>query len=275
MLRRIDRIILPVPALPGAVRYYRDVLGLPLLREEKQRASFLMADGVTQLVLRADSEQSGEEIYYLVEDVRDLYTRREQLQLKFVQPPRQAPHGYRAAVKDPFGNVLLLLDRSTPAGAKAAVEDAGAPAVLFAGVEVMEPQLASGRDLLIQIYQQIGRTADDLPYTPQFEELYRQYSARQDGPRPTRRQVWRYLLNLRKGGKLPRLGEAGSESPQISPDAEQALRRLLKNQIGQIGKRDRLPYTERFDRLVDDFNKPQPRPLGPHLVWRLVAKLAK
>ena len=42
-----------------------------------------------------------------------------------------------------------------------------------------------------------------------------------------------------------------------------------------IGKRDRLPYTAQFDRLVDEFNKTQARPLSPHLVWRLVATLAK
>jgi len=42
-----------------------------------------------------------------------------------------------------------------------------------------------------------------------------------------------------------------------------------------IGRRDRLPYTERFDKLVDQFNQTQKRPLSPHLVWRLVAKLAK
>ena len=42
-----------------------------------------------------------------------------------------------------------------------------------------------------------------------------------------------------------------------------------------MGKRDRLPYTKRFDTLVDSFNKTQARPLSPHLVWRLVATLAK
>jgi catechol 2,3-dioxygenase-like lactoylglutathione lyase family enzyme len=271
MLRRIDRLIFAVPALPGAVRYYRDVLGLALRRQEKQRASFLMADGITELVLRADSDQSAEEIHFLVDDVRDLYARREQLQLKFVHPPRQSPQGYLAAVKDPFGNVLRLLDRTAPPAGPAA-DDAAAAGALFAGVELIEPQPAGQRDLLIQIYQQIGRTADDLPYTPQFEELYRQYSARQPKPRPTRREVWRHLLNLRKGGKLPRLGEAPSPSPQVSPEAEQTLRRLLGK---ELGKRDRLPYSERFDRLVDDFNKTQSRPLGPHLVWRLVARLAK
>lgn len=272
MLRRVDRLILPVPALPGAVRYYRDVLGLVLRHQEKQRASFLMADGVTELVLRADSDQGGEEIYFLVDDVRDLYARRDQLQLKFVHAPRQATRGYAAAVKDPFGNVLLLLDQTQPAGGAGAVEDAAAPAALFAGVELTEPPPAPQRDLLIQVYQQIGRTADDLPYTPQFEELFRQYSIGHPESGPTRQQLWRQLLNLRKGGKLPRLGEARSPSPQISPEAELALRRSLGK---DIGKRDRLPYTDRFDELVDDFNKTQPRPLSPHLVWRLVAKLAK
>jgi len=32
---------------------------------------------------------------------------------------------------------------------------------------------------------------------------------------------------------------------------------------------------ERFDALVNEFNKTQPRRLSPHLVWRIVAKLAK
>ena len=42
-----------------------------------------------------------------------------------------------------------------------------------------------------------------------------------------------------------------------------------------IGKRDRLPYTKRFDEIVDAFNRTQPRAISPHLVWRLVATLAK
>ena len=42
-----------------------------------------------------------------------------------------------------------------------------------------------------------------------------------------------------------------------------------------IGRRDRLPYSERFDALVTEFVKTLPRPISPHLVWRLVATLAK
>ena len=55
-----------------------------------------------------------------------------------------------------------------------------------------------------------------------------------------------------------------------------AHRQQLRDMLGpDIGKRDRLPYTKRFDEIVDTFNRTQPRPVSPHLVWRLVATLAK
>jgi catechol 2,3-dioxygenase-like lactoylglutathione lyase family enzyme len=269
VLRRVDRIILRVPALASAVGYYRDVLGMKLLREDSRAASLLMGDGVTEIVLRDDPDQPSEEVYYLVEDVRDLYARRGKLRLKFVHPPRQAAHGYRAAVKDPFGNVLMLLDRTTGSAGANIAEDAAAPTMLFSGIEGTVPAKPK---LLGEVYEQIGRTADDLPYTPQFEELCNLYSSRFSEPKPTKREVWRHLLNLRKAGKLPKLGEARSPSPDVSEEA----RRIVKELLGKdIGKRDRLPYSERFDRLVDEFNRTQERPLSPHLVWRLVAKLAK
>ncbi len=268
MLRRIDRILLSVPALGSAVVYYRDTLGLKLLRQDKQAASFLMSDGATELVLRSDPDQTSGEVYYLVDDVRLLYDRREELKLSFVHPPRAVSRGYTAAVRDPFGNVLLLLDRTTETGDSAAVEDAAAPTALFAGVE---PEASAQPDLLIDLYQKIARTADDLPYTPQFEKLWSLYAAKQT-PHPTRGEVWRQLLNLRKAGKLPRLGPATGPPPRLTPEQQEALKQLL----GQdIGKRDRLPYTPRFDQLVNDFNKTRARPLGPHQVWRLVARLAK
>jgi hypothetical protein len=50
----------------------------------------------------------------------------------------------------------------------------------------------------------------------------------------------------------------------------------MRELLGEdIGRRDRLPYTERFEKLVDQFNNTQKPAMSPHLVWRLVAKLAK
>jgi catechol 2,3-dioxygenase-like lactoylglutathione lyase family enzyme len=270
MLRRVDRLIFRVPNLESAVRYYRDALHLTLNRQDRTVASFFLADGATELVLHTDADQPAEQIYYLVDDVRDLYRRRDELRLRFVQSPQQASRGYRAAVKDPFGNILLLIDRTTEASAAAAIEDARVTkGVLFAGIEAAVPPR---RDALIKAYVAVGRTADDLPYTPHFEKLYADYCAQYGQTKPSRQETWRHLLNLRKGGKLPKLGEARSEPPEVSEDAHAELRLLLGE---DIGRRDRLPYSEKFDQLVESFNRTQPRPLSPHLIWRLAAKLAK
>lgn len=283
MFKKIDRVLIRVPSLPAAVRYYTDVLGMSLIRHDARLASLRFADSDAELVLHADPDLPAEATYYLVDDVRDLHRRRADLRLTFVSPPSPAARGWRATIKDPFGTVMLILDRSNerspaqnhgfpPTGPRQhapVVEDAKPAGALFAGVE---QRAKVDRAALTKAYEAIGRTADDLPYTPHFETLFRDYIAALPDPKPGRAETWRHLLNLRKAGKLPKLGEARSRPPEISDDHRQQLREMLGD---AIGKRDRLPYTPRFDELVDTFNKTQSRPLSPHLVWRLVATLAK
>jgi catechol 2,3-dioxygenase-like lactoylglutathione lyase family enzyme len=273
MLRKVDRILLRVPSLDGAVKYYRDVLGLPLVKQSGGIASFhLTSAHDTELVLHTDQDLPAGATYFLVDDVRELYRRRNELKLKFTAPPQPVSRGYRATVKDPFDNVLLILDRSAESASNhpaVGIEDAKPPGTLFAGVENRVPVR---RSALIKAYESVGRTADDLPYTPHFETLYSAYVATMVDPKPTRQEVWRHLLNLRKAGTLPKLGEARSRPPKVEPEDEDQLRHLLG---ADIGKRDRLPYSERFDKLVNEFNAHRPRKISPHLVWRIVAKLAK
>ena len=269
MIRKVDRIILRVPGLASAVAYYRDVLGLKLVRQDAKVANFRLADDSTELVLHTDPDLPGEAIYYLVDDVRDLYHRRAELKLTFAGPPSQVSKGYRAKVKDPFGTVLLLLDRSTEESSGSQIEDTRSGGSLFSGIEQRVPVK---REVLAKAYESIGRTADDLPYTPHFESLYTTYAAAYPEPKPTRAEVWRHLLNLRKGGKLPKLGEARSMPPVVPDEDRQKLREMLGE---DIGRRDRLPYSPRFDSLVEMFNRTQPRAISPHLIWRLVATLAK
>ena len=178
------------------------------------------------------------------------------LKLQFLNRPAPVSRGYRAVVKDPFGHVLMLLDRSAKATSRCMSRTPSQSGALFAGVEQRSPVK---KDLLIQLYQKIGRTADDLPYTPHFESLFEPYASAQSDPKPSRAEVWRHLLNLRKAGKLPKLGEARSKPPDVSPESRDALRKLL----GETkGKRDRLPYTEQFDAIADAFNKTLPQTDG-------------
>ncbi len=270
MLLRIDRLILRVPNLQSATRFYTQTLGYKLLKQDNRLVSLRFAEDEAELILHTDPDLPAEAIYYRVKDVRDLYARREALKLHFMHPPTAVARGYRAVLKDPFGNVLMIVDRSTQDGASdSAIEDGKPPSALFPG---MEEKVPVKREALIKAYERINRTADDLPYTPEFEKLYTDYVAAHGDAKPTRGEVWRHLLNLRKGGKLPKLGEARSKPPEISPEAKDQLAALVAE---DLGKRDRLPYTTRFDAIVDAFNKTQSRAISPHLVWRLVATLAK
>src|SRR5437762_12651566 len=135
MLRKVDRLLLRVPSLESAITYYRDVLGLSLVHADKRVANFKLVDGTTELLLHVDPDLPAESVYFLVDDVRDLYTRRDELKLQFVSRPAPVSRGYRAVVKDPFGHVLMLLDRSTEGDVATHVEDAKASGGLFAGVE--------------------------------------------------------------------------------------------------------------------------------------------
>lgn len=264
MLRKLDRILIRVPQIEGAVRYYRDAMGLTLVREDEHVAVLKFPETSAEIVLHDDSELPAEGIYFLVDDVREMYDRREELKLTFIAAPSETSRGFRAIVKDPFGTVLQLVDH------KRDPKEPEAPVgLLFEGAE---PRVAPRKKLLIELYEKVNRTADDLPYTPHFEQLYEPYSAAHPDPKPSRAEVWRHLLNLRKSKQLPKLGEAPTKPPPLPGESIAHLKSLIGT---DMGKRDRLPYTDRFDQLVDQFNKTLQRPLSPHLIWRAVATLAK
>ena len=175
------------------------------------------------------------------------------------------PLSYVASMASAGFGIFTIATEGGQAG-----EDGKAPGALFSGVE---EKVQVKREELIRVYEQIGRTADDLPYTPDFEKLHAAYCAQHREKKPQKGETWRHLLNLRKAKKLPKLGEARSKAPEIEPAEKQKLRELIGE---DMGKRDRLPYTEKFDKIVDEFNKGRTgRTLSPHLVWRLVATLAK
>lgn len=144
-------------------------------------------------------------------------------------------------------------------------------------------------DLLINVYQKQGRTLDDLPYTDEFETLYTSMYGPdgRDAPAPapgnpavpstpqSRARVFHRLHNLRKAGKLPKLGRAKSSPPRIEPEQENHLVDIVEQQIGQLSKRDQLLYQPAFNDIVDTFNTSTGLSLSHHDLWRIIAKLAK
>jgi hypothetical protein len=127
--------------------------------------------------------------------------------------------------------------------------------------------------VLIDAYLSAGRTLDDLPYTGEFEAIFKAVGGEDSGR--DRRGVLHRLHNLRKAGKLPRLGRAAEPAPHILPEDESLLASLVVERVGTLGQRDQLPYDARFDDLVQVFAARSGRGLSQRDVWRVVAKLAK
>jgi hypothetical protein len=127
--------------------------------------------------------------------------------------------------------------------------------------------------MLIAAYERTGRTLDDLAHTDAFESIFASVGGERAGA--SRREVFHRLHNLRKAGRLPRLGAATSQPPRINADDEGHLRSLVIHAVGTMGQRDRLPYTPEFDALVERFNESTGHNLTAHDIWRLIARLAK
>ncbi|MEM8873983.1 MAG: VOC family protein [Planctomycetota bacterium] len=271
----LDRLLLRVQNVPAAARFWTQTFGLEAIRSDEQVALLKFKEG-GEVLLHADPDLPAEGVFIRVESVRQMYEQRGELRLTFTGPPTRIARGYRATIKDPFGNVMLILDRSVD---EKAAEDTRSSGALFPGVET---PVTPKREVLGKLYEEVGRTADDLPYTPHFEALHERYAQHFNDPQPTRQETWRHLLNCRKAGQLPKLTEDGEKAkarlkpPPVSDDARKLLADLLGD---ELSRRDRLPYAPRFDEVNEAFNKAMhelgQRPVSPHQLWRMIATLAK
>ncbi len=63
-------------------------------------------------------------------------------------------------------------------------------------------------EIIVTLYEQSPRTVDDLPYTDDFEALYRDYLG-ESGLSIDRHEFWHRLTLERKNGNLTRKGRGG------------------------------------------------------------------
>lgn len=177
---------------------------------------------------------------------------------------RQALHGERAPTEAPPVPSSLFEEEAAGSAAEAG-QPAGASGPRNPGEELDASLLSE--------YERLGRTLDDLAYTPEFDELVAR--ARGRGDTRTERQILHRLMNLRKAARLPRVGRGPTPPVRIDPAHERLLRDLVVEECGAIGVRDQLPYSPEFDRVAERFNAETGLALGHHSIWRLIAKVAK
>lgn len=69
-------------------------------------------------------------------------------------------------------------------------------------IDFQLPPLSSDDQILVDAYQSVGMSVDELAYSEEFEKLA--HSLGRDGSLPEKQELYRRLLDLRKRGRLPR-----------------------------------------------------------------------
>ena len=111
-LSRIGQVAVCVKDLPGAVAFYRDVLGMKLLFEAPPNLAFFDCAGVR---LMLSGEEGGASIvYYTVDDIAAAARTLESRGVRFETRPHavaRLPGAdlWMAAFRDPSGNILELM----------------------------------------------------------------------------------------------------------------------------------------------------------------------
>ncbi len=181
----------------------------------------------------------------------------------FLDPSREADEAMDA------WEALLIEGDHPPAagvgGSQGALFETGGSGGAHAGAD----------EALVAAYERAGRTLDALPYTSEFEGVHADLVRALGERAPSRRDAFHRLHNLRKAGRLPRMGRAEVSVPKISSEDEALLTRMVIEAAGSLGARDRLVYAPEFDALVERFNAQAGHTLSNHDAWRLIARLAK
>ncbi|HXH56269.1 VOC family protein [Iamia sp.] len=110
-LRKVDAVTLHVPDLDGGIAFYVEALGHTLnwRNDAIGQAGIAVPDSDTEIVL---TTRHGYEPNWLVDDVALAAEQFRAAGGDLLAGPSDVPVGRIAVVRDPFGNVLVLIDLS-------------------------------------------------------------------------------------------------------------------------------------------------------------------
>lgn len=110
LFQKIDCLSLPVRDLDEALAFYRDRLGHELVWRSETAAGMKLAVGEGELVLHTDRPNAETDL--LVEKVENAVECFVEAGGELLAGPFEIQIGMCAVVRDPFGNVLTVLDMS-------------------------------------------------------------------------------------------------------------------------------------------------------------------
>lgn len=110
LIRAVDAVQIPVPDLDAALVFYRDALGHSLRWRTDTSAGLSLPDSEAELVLTTERDRL--EPNLLVDSADEAAREFEARGGSIEVAPFDIPVGRVAVVRDPFGNMLVLIDLS-------------------------------------------------------------------------------------------------------------------------------------------------------------------
>lgn len=110
LFKKIDCVMLAVPDLDEAIAFYRDRLGHTLVWRSATAAGLKMPGSDSEIALQ--TERKGMEVDILVESADEAAVTFEKAGGTVIAGPFDIQIGRCVVVKDPWGNMLVLLDMS-------------------------------------------------------------------------------------------------------------------------------------------------------------------
>lgn len=111
---------------------------------------------------------------------------------------------------------------------------------------------------------------DAIPYTDEFERLKEAFYDR-TFKKLSDSEFWTVLVRVAKKGGI-RGKAAQADAPKLTEKHRESLRSIMPVALGE---RDKLPYTDRFDRMVRLFNSNTGLELSRREVWLAILAIAK
>ena len=113
MLRKIDCVMIRVDDLEVATQYYADVFGLQPIWKDATAVGLRFPETDAEIVLHCEPDiPSGVEVHYLVDDVVTAVQILAGKGCSVLVEPFDIVIGKCAAIRDPFGTRLCILDMS-------------------------------------------------------------------------------------------------------------------------------------------------------------------
>ncbi len=113
MFRKIDCVMIRVPDVPTAAKFYEDAFGLKRLWQDGDTIGLGMSDTDAEIVLHNSPDIPHDvEVHYLVDNVAEAVQGYAQKGCTILVEPFEVAIGQCAVISDPFGTTMCLLDMS-------------------------------------------------------------------------------------------------------------------------------------------------------------------